>query len=143
MAIIISVSLFMIYVTLAFSLIILDDTRPFETIFDIIFVIDGIISLFTAYYQDVKLITSRFRIFRKYLFTYLLFDIISTLPSLFSYQFEDIYFLKLFRSVRIIHIINALYQLIDRVVTDKMLIKRLKQSTQLVVFFYVIHVLAC
>ena len=143
MGLIIAVSLFMIGVTLAFSLIILDNTRIVEEIFDVIFVIDGIIKFFTAYYQDVKLITSRFRIFRRYLLTFMMFDIISTLPSLFSFQNEDIYFLKIFRVVRILHVIWPIYAVIDLLVTDKMLIRRLKEATRLTILFSVIHVLAC
>jgi hypothetical protein len=144
MALVICISLFLIGVTLAFSLIILDNTRVFEEIIDVVFLIDGGIRCFTAYYhQDVKLVTSRFRIVRRYLFTFLIFDLVSTLPSVFSYQLDEIYFLKIFRVVRILHVIWPLYALVEVLVSDKMLMRKLKESIRLLILFSAIHPLAC
>ena len=71
------------------------------------------------------------------------FDIISTLPSLFSFQLETIYFLKVLRVARILHVIWPLYDLVDYFATDKMFIRKLKESIRLLILFSAIHPLAC
>lgn len=143
MALVISVSFFLIGITLAFGLVQLDDTKPIEEIFDFIFMGDIISKFFTAYYYDVKLVTHPFRIAKRYILTFFLFDIISTVPTLVTYQHEDIYFLKIFRVVRLVHIVAPLVQVLDMINIDKLLRKQLKSFIRLmVILFSTIHILA-
>jgi len=144
MALVITVSFFLIGITLAFQLLLLPDSRPFEQIIDVIFVIDIIITFFTAYYQDVKLVMNPFYIAKRYILTFLLFDIVSTLPTLLSYQNENIYFLKMFRGVRLAHIIAPLLRVLDMINFDNLLRRQLKAFVRLMVILCsAIHILAC
>lgn len=144
MAALITVSLFLIGITLAFSLSQLPDNRPYETIIDVIFVGDIIVKFFTAYYHDVKLVTHPLRIAKRYIISFFLFDIIATLPTMLSYQNESVYFLKMFRFVRLAHIISPLLQVLDIINIDKLLTRQLKAFTRLmVIMFSAIHILAC
>jgi hypothetical protein len=143
-AALITVSLFLIGITLAFSLSQLPGNRPFEEIIDVIFFGDIVVKFFTAYYYDVKLVTHPFRIAKRYFFSFFLFDIIATLPTMLSYQNESIYFLKMFRFVRLAHIISPLLQVLDMIGIDKLLTRQLKAFTRLmVIMFSAIHMLAC
>lgn len=144
MAVMITISLFLIGYTLAFGNVILPETRNYETAIDVIFFVDIFVKFFVAYYNDVKLITSLFRIGRRYLFTFLLFDIVSTLPTLFSYQNSTIYFLKLFRFVRLAHIVSPITAIVEKLNFDKMLQRQTKAFIRLmIVLFSAIHILAC
>lgn len=144
MAIVISVSLFMIGITLAFSLEQLEDTRIAEEIIDIIFVADIVSKFFTAYYYDVKLVTHPFKIAKRYILTFFIFDIIATLPTLFSFQEDSVYFLKMFRVVRLAHIVSPVHQVLDIINIDKMLKRQLKAFSRLmIILFSAIHILAC
>jgi hypothetical protein len=143
MAILITVSLFLIGITLAFSLSQLPSTRPFEMVIDVIFMADIITKFFTAYYYDVKLVTHPFKIAKRYILSFFLFDIISTLPTLFTFQMESIYFLKMFRFVRLAHIISPLLQVLEMINIDKLMTRQLKAFTRLmVIMFSAIHILA-
>lgn len=143
-AALITVSLFLIGITLAFSLSQLPGTRVYEEIIDIIFVGDIIVKFFTAYYYDVKLVTHPFKIAKRYVLSFFLFDIISTFPTMLSYQNESVYFLKMLRFVRLAHIISPLLQVIEMISIDKLLTRQLKAFTRLmVIMFSAIHILAC
>jgi hypothetical protein len=143
MALVISVSFFLIGITLGFQLLLLPESRPFEQILDVIFVIDIVIKFFTAYTYDVKIVTHPLKIARRYILTFFLFDLISTLPTLLSYQNSAIYFLKILRGIRLAHIITPLIQVLDRINMDKMLKRQLKAFVRLmVILFSAIHILA-
>ena len=144
MAITITISLFLIGYTLAFGNSLLPRTRNYETAIDVVFLIDILVKFFVGYYNDVKLITSLFRIARRYLFTFLLFDVVSTLPSLLSYQNSSIYFLKLFRFARLAHIVSPITAIVEKLSIDKMLQRQMKAFIRLmIVLFSTIHILAC
>lgn len=134
----------MVGVTLAFSRQQLDDTRVFEELIDIIFLIDMIITFFTAYYHEVNLVKSPWRICRRYFTTYFVFDVVATLPTLFSYQNEDVYICKIFRVVRLAHLVGPLLSQFDILKIDKLLLIRIKRFTRLIIILIaVIHILAC
>ena len=100
-------------------------------------------NFFVGYYNDVKLITSLFRIARRYFFTFFLFDVIATLPSLCSYQESSIYFLKLLRFVRLAHVVAPITAIVERLNIDKMLKRQMKAFIRLmIILFSIIHILA-
>ena len=75
-----------------------DSYRNVGATVDVIFFLDIIFTFITGYYVGNKLITRRKKIAFRYLTTYFVFDIVSTVPSLVTGQ-KSIYAFKLLRFV--------------------------------------------
>lgn len=67
----------------------------FDEVLDAIFLIDIVVNFFTAFNEDVEVVTKFTRILWRYFSSYLLFDIVATLPTLVTYQMQDLYWFKL------------------------------------------------
>ena len=76
---------------------------------------DIIVTFFTGYFMGTTLVTSKPKIAIRYLRTFFVFDIISTLPSLFSGQSSSVYFLKLFRFVHFRRLFVQIDFLLDQI----------------------------
>ena len=103
------ISLVMVPYVLVFGLE--DNYRNLGTTVDVIFFLDIIFTFITGYYVGNKLITRRKKIAFRYLTTYFIFDIVSTVPSLVTGQ-KSIYAFKLLRFVHF----NRLFVQLDFVI---------------------------
>lgn len=91
--------------------------RWLELAFDMIFFIDILIDLFTAYYEDTQLITDLKQIWVKYLSSYFIFDILSILPGLITGEsYHEIYYLKVLRYAQFTRLIDLFAVAINRVI---------------------------
>lgn len=102
-------SLFFYSFFLSFSLCFEDalvDARPIDFFIDIVLTIDIVLNFFTAYYKDVELVIQNKLIAFAYFKGFFVFDVISTLPGLFTYEDYNVYALKIFRYLKFFDVIT-------------------------------------
>lgn len=69
-----------------------------EIIFDVIMLADMIVTFFLTYNDDIRTITSLRLIAIKYVSSYFVFDFLSIVPGLATYEsYKPVYYFKLFR----------------------------------------------
>lgn len=94
----------------AFRYVWLDNLRPLEYFFDIFFLIDIIVILRTALNEDVKDRYKQINIIMWYLKSYMIFDVLATVPHLIMGETRTLYFLKTLRYARIKTFFNLLFK---------------------------------
>lgn len=72
-------------ILIAFSLKYLDGQRLLEEIVDCFFMMDIILTFFTAFEKDVDMVRNPLLIGIQYLKTWLIFDLLATVPGLVTY----------------------------------------------------------
>jgi hypothetical protein len=91
-------SFIIIPLMVASNLTLLEHMYFAEFVVDLILFIDMILTFFKTYNDDIKKVTSLRLISVKYLSSYFVFDFLSIVPGLVTYeQYELVYYFKLFR----------------------------------------------
>ena len=103
------ISFLLIPLVIAFNIDLLQHLFFIEIIFDIIMLIDMIVTFFVTYNDDIRRITSLRLIAIKYLSSYFVFDFLSIVPGLVTYEsYPPIYYFKLFRYFQLGRLFNQL-----------------------------------
>lgn len=143
------VNLFFIPFTMAFDTdALLDKNRVMEFTFDIFFAINILLNFFTAFQQDIEWKYSLKEIGKSYIKSFFVFDCLSTIPTLVTYEDPNYYRFKALRYVRFFgllkHINDILQKIFNRMGLNKQLIERIFYFFKLMLnLLFIIHILAC
>ena len=92
------ISFLMIPLVIASDIDLLQHLFIIEIIFDVIMLADMIVTFFLTYNDDIRTITSLRLIAIKYVSSYFVFDFLSIVPGLATYEsYKPVYYFKLFR----------------------------------------------
>lgn len=129
---------------------ILEEFRFLEILIDIFLLTDIVANCFTAYEVDRELITDLRQVFKHYLSTWFLVDVIAVIPGLITIElYWQIYFLKLLRYIQIRRVFEQLHFVVSKIrsisamVTTKVEEDILKFFKCLFFLFLIIHICAC
>lgn len=128
----------------------LDFLRPLAIFFDLFFLIDILITLRTALNPEIKHRYKQCLIFQDYLKSYLVFDLLATIPHLITNEDRSVYFLKTARFARIKTLFELLFGILQYL-QNKIMLNWSKKTVNNILSFiklvfsllFIIHIFTC
>ena len=126
-----------------------ESSRGLAAVIDVLFLIDIVLTFFKGYFNGEELIIDHKRIALRYLLTFFVFDVASTIPTLVTRQNEAVYPTKLFRFIHYYRINRQLDFVLDKILFgflgyNKTKVEDVLELAKLLIFVVTgTHVLAC